>query len=487
MIGNLMDQNLDGGSKTDTVSPLEGNTTTISVSGGDSDSVKTTTTDLSTTAIDNTTAPGTSIYVTTTDNTSCNVVAKYYADGIPVIGSISKRLFTCDVKGNTTVTTTYDTASGSANTLITFPDYTGTPAEMMNPNIDFDIASLISSDVTEQDQVAPVATGSGADGHPINPQGFRFNHIAFQILDEDDSFAYSDLVNPGDTGDECGIAVYKDNGDGVFDADTDTRISYDSTKNGGLPKLSTMTTGETSLHMIELFLDAKSFGDDTSKDYDIPTNNTGANAGPDFFLVLKPTNTAEPGEKFKIQLHGSDLLETRDDTISYVYRSKYVDPITFAVTYEYPDVQAPAMTYKRFQSSDYYTVYSVTNDVISDLVATGGMQITPLGDSKAAFGINVSYPTTLNNGMSLQKIRVYFDSDDGLNPAWILNSLDGTETAGLQLRDANDNYSLIPTTATWKSDADNSFIPYDSLDDGVTYVQADISTSFVLFNKITEL
>ncbi|MFA6931450.1 MAG: hypothetical protein WCT05_14085, partial [Lentisphaeria bacterium] len=257
-----------------------------------------------------------------------------------------------------------------------------------------------------------------------------FSHLAFQVIDSGNTFTLSDLVEPDSSGADCGIAIYKDNGDGIFNDETDTRVSTSSDQ---LPTISTMTWNDGKIHMIELNLVACA----------IPQTNSGNDAGPDYFLVLQPTSSADPGEQFSIQLWGSDLLGSRDDTISTTTDSPY--------------------TYKRFRSSSDYTVESVTNDILTNFVNVG-QQLLPTGSNSKldAIGLNVNYPESLQERNKLQRLRVYFDAQDSLKPDWLLNPLDGTINAGLQLKDAAG--TIIATNATtWKSDYDNSYVAYNTI------------------------
>jgi hypothetical protein len=143
------------------------------------------------------------------------------------------------------------------------------------------------------------------------------------------------------------------------------------------------------------------------------------------------------------------LLGERDDTISYILRGPNT-PLD------------PPITYKRFRSAEDFTIETVTHDVITDVVPFGA-QITPQSDRLDAIGIDVSYPADLADRKQLKRIRVYFDSDENnqLNPEWVLNPLDGTANAGLQVRNADG--TLLPTLqAFWKRDYVAGYIPYNT-------------------------
>ena len=114
----------------------------------------------------------------------------------------------------------------------------------------------------------------------------------------------------------------------------------------------------------------------------LSTTNNGNNAGVDYFLVLEPTKNANPGDSLKIQIWGSDLLETRDDTFTFgtVVGSSFTALKFPAQHYsQYGSKQNIGIpgTYKRFQSSDEYVVMTVTNDILSNEVSTSDVHTTP--------------------------------------------------------------------------------------------------------------
>ena len=187
-----------------------------------------------------------------------------------------------------------------------------------------------------------------------------FNHFAFQVFDTGTTnFQITDLVDPNSTVADCGIALYKDDGaiTGVFDAQ-DTRVLMT-----GLPRLETMAWMNPAYHIIELDLNAASVGP-------IPDSNTGEFAGPDYFLVLQPTPSADPGDDFYVQLWGSTMLGSRDDTISFTG-------------------DAGGITYKRLRTGT-MTVETVTNTILTNQVPAG-IQVYP-GQGPLNIGIDTYDP-----------------------------------------------------------------------------------------------
>ena len=287
---------------------------------------------------------------------------------------------------------------------------------------------------------------------PNDGAEYSFNHFAFQVIDEKNAngeytFAFTDYVDSGMTGADSGIALYKDDGDGVFDESRDTRVKF--ALNGSVeskPHLSTQLQRDNAkLYLIEMDLDAASVGA-------LPSDNAGLNAGADYFLVMKPTRNADPGDTFKVQVWGSDLLGTGDDTIAFLKGSASTNPL---------------ITFKRFQSGKSYSVATVSNDVYQNLLAKGTViepaTLSELTDgtdiSKEAIGIRVFDPL---NEATLNKIRIYFDSDNAYNPEWLLNPIADSATDGIQLWDANGRISVTPTE--WKSDAIDGMVKFNAID-----------------------
>ncbi len=180
---------------------------------------------------------------------------------------------------------------------------------------------------------------------------YSFDHFAFQVIDMNNTFALSDFVDLADNGDTCGISLWRDNGDGRFDEKTDQRIKTRTVDGNDLPKISTMTWLENGfegrLHMIELNLDRTSVGR-------LPTTDEGRRA--DFFLVFQPTKNVTVGDSLTLQIFGSDLLGTRDDTISFVnYSDGSRRPNPDGSTRTTPG------TYKRFVSRTYVAAEAPEN------------------------------------------------------------------------------------------------------------------------------
>ncbi|MBR4674464.1 MAG: S8 family serine peptidase, partial [Victivallales bacterium] len=169
---------------------------------------------------------------------------------------------------------------------------------------------------------------------------YSFDHFAFQIIDMNNTFALSDFVDLADTGSTCGISLWRDNGDGRFDETTDQRINTRTVNGDDLPKISTMTWLQNGkLHMIELNLDRTSVGR-------LPTTDEGRKA--DFFLVFQPTKNVTIGDALTLQIFGSDLLGTRDDTISFCQFST-----GNRLTNPDGSTRTTPGTYKRFRSKTY--------------------------------------------------------------------------------------------------------------------------------------
>ena len=348
---------------------------------------------------------------------------------------------------------------------------------------------------------------------PDDGASYSFNHFAFQIIDEknangDYTFSFSDYVDSGMTGADSGIALYKDNGDGIFDEKTDTRVKFKL--NGTVetkPFLSTQTfRNDEKLYLIEMELDADSVGD-------LPTSNTGLNAGVDYFLVMRPSRNADPGDSFKIQLWGSDLLGTADDTISYLKRGNYSrstandgtdshawkhddtglllytdkdETPKAGTTKAYNDEKLknfeakiasydsendsivigtnPLITYKRFKSSQSYKVATISNDDYSNLVAKGQV-IEPATPQQLSSSTNTAIPAIgirVNDPLgeaTLNKVRIYFDSDNGYDPAWLLNPITNSITDGIQIWKGNRRLDVI--SAKWRSDFKDGMVIFD--------------------------
>ena len=176
---------------------------------------------------------------------------------------------------------------------------------------------------------------------------YSFDHFAFQVIDQNNTFALSDFVDLADNGDTCGISLWRDNGDGRFDEKTDQRIKTRTVDGNDLPKISTMTWLDGKIHMIELNLDRTSVGR-------LPTTDEGRRA--DFFLVFQPTKNVTIGDALTLQIFGSDLLGTRDDTISFVNYST-------GARLPNPDgsQRTTPGTYKRFRSKTYVAAEAPEN------------------------------------------------------------------------------------------------------------------------------
>ncbi|NLF16963.1 MAG: hypothetical protein GX595_06870, partial [Lentisphaerae bacterium] len=244
-----------------------------------------------------------------------------------------------------------------------------------------------------------------------------FNHIAFQIYDTGDAnFQISDLVDPNATVDDCGIAIYKDNGSitGVFDPQ-DTRVRMT-----GLPRLETMAWMNPAYHIVELDLDPTSVGA-------IPTSNTGEFAGPDYFIVLQPTPSADPGDDFYVQLWGSTMLGTRDDTISFTG-------------------DADGITFKRLRTGT-MTVETVTNTILTNQVPAG-IQVYPGQGPLNAVGIDTYDPL---GSATLRGLRAYFETTMGLDPNDILAPLNGTATGGVSVSSRTGGHQATQPTV-WRHD-----------------------------------
>ena len=372
---------------------------------------------------------------------------------------------------------------------------------------------------------------------PDDGASYSFNHFAFQIIDEKNAngeytFSFSDYVDSGMTGADSGIALYKDNGDGIFDESSDTRVKFKS--NGTVetkPFLSTQTfRNDEKLYLIEMELDADSVGD-------LPTNNTGLNAGVDYFLVFKPSRNADPGDSFKIQLWGSDLLGTADDTISYLKRGNYsrstANDGTYSHAWKHDDTGLllytdkdetpkagttkayndedllnfeakiasydsendsivigtnPLITYKRFKSSQSYKVATISNDDYSNLVAKGQV-IEPATPQQLSSSTNTAIPAIgirVNDPLgeaTLNKVRIYFDSDNGYDPAWLLNPITNSITDGIQIWKGNRRLDVI--SAKWRSDFEDGMVIFDRVDGWQPPVeQPDALETFEIGNKL---
>ena len=262
---------------------------------------------------------------------------------------------------------------------------------------------------------------------------YSFKHFAFQIIDANNTFSLSDFVDQADTGDTCGISMWRDNGDGRFDEKTDQRIATRTVDGNDLPKISTMTYLDGKIHMIELNLDHTSVGA-------IPTTAVGHRAN--FFLVFQPTKNITIGDSLRIQIYGSDLLGTRDDTISFCTTAGAALPNPDGSNRTTPG------TYKRFISKTYVAAEAV-EDI--DTVDTDGDKIPDWFEYTYFGNLETAGPGSVDG---------YTDYDnDGLNDYY--EFLSGTsplhkDTDGNGVNDPDEDFDVDGLTNIeeqhWRTD-----------------------------------
>jgi hypothetical protein len=171
----------------------------------------------------------------------------------------------------------------------------------------------------------------------------------------------------------------------------------------------------------------------------IATSDTGANAGNDFFLVVRPTKYMDPGDDFTIQIYNSWYpIEQTDggDTLTHSVASRYV---------------TTRFTTNRLRNS------VVTNDTLTDEV-TPGLLTQPGGGPYPAMGINVSDPTGAGR---LNAVRVYFNPESDYDPDHLLAPLSGGSTGGLSLWNIASGANISVQAGAWHDEAAESLVYHE--------------------------
>jgi len=301
----------------------------------------------------------------------------------------------------------------------------------------------------------------------VAPPGknISFDFMSLIIIDDNNppTLAFPELVkpnsDPNDPDGGCGIALYKDtNKNGIFDP-LDKRV-WMTKLPYLLPRAADDPQGRFRIRM-EFGDPPQGYENYTSVGY-IPTDDTGQNAGPDYFLVIQPNENMDPGDRFHILLWGSDLVG--ESTLNFTG-------------------DAWGITYKRVRT---YTLTNttVTSTIFTDLT-TSGQTIDASSDPVGVIGISAWDPTGTNQ---LQKIRVYFNPKEGLFPddtpfPTIIANLTNDITSGISIwRDTtNDNIfnwrqdTILPTNwSSWKSDYADGFVDGDGTSDPGPGYKTDI-------------
>jgi len=287
----------------------------------------------------------------------------------------------------------------------------------------------------------------------VAPPGKNISFSSMTLVIEDDNpptLDFSELVkpnsDPNDPDGGCGIALYKDtNKNGIFDP-LDKRV-WMTKLPYLLPRAADDPVGRFRVRM--------EFGDPpggytnyTSVGF-IPTDDAGNNAGPDYFLVIQPNENMDPGDRFHILLWGSDLVG--ESTLQFTG-------------------DAGGITYKKVRT------YTLTNTTVTSTIFTDitkpGQTIDASSDPVGVIGITAWDPTGTNQ---LQKIRVYFNPEEGLFPddtpfPSIIASLTSDIRSGISVwRDSNNDDkfdwrtdTILPVNwSSWKSDYVDGFVDGD--------------------------
>lgn len=165
----------------------------------------------------------------------------------------------------------------------------------------------------------------------------------------------------------------------------------------------------------------------------IATTDQGAEAGNDFFLVVRPTDYMDPGDDFTLQVYnvwfGHDKLSTSTGNTHITTR----------------------FTTHRMRNS------VVTNDVFTDEV-TPGLLTQPNQGPFAAMGVNVFDPTGAGR---LQSMRVYLNPQGNYNPNDLLATLLGGATGGVSLWNVAANTNIPIQPGTWQDEATAALVYHE--------------------------
>ncbi len=323
----------------------------------------------------------------------------------------------------------------------------------------------------------------------VAPTGknISFDSMDFIIIDENDppTLEFAELVDPvsspNDPNGGCGIALYRDNPasrDGRFTPD-DLRVWIPEPKRPYL----LAGAGDDPANILRVRMEFETDpGAVTSPNHTgigfIPTDDTGTNTGPEYFLVIQPNDYMDPGDKFHVLLWGSDL---RNDYPAAVEEHT----INFTGDIEpYPPSMSSSsllmglennLTFKRVRTHA-LTNTSVSSTIYTDLTYAG-QTIDATSDPVGVIGINVYDVTGTNN---LNSFRIRFNppyNDDPLafsddtHPDSVLADLaNNSNMSGIALyRDTADrgtfnwrSDTFLPTIySTWQSDYELGFVDGD--------------------------
>jgi len=278
------------------------------------------------------------------------------------------------------------------------------------------------------------------------------------------SNAFDPLAECNDPNGGCGIALYKDDGlvPGVFD-NLDSRVTMRA-----IPTLE----GHPGFTQGNPWIVHLWFETDPNNGVvaNIPTTDTDADEGIDYFLVIQPRSTMESGDDISFRHWSDDVLEQGEGNM-FVFTSG-------------------GKPYKQIRTST-LTNRTVSTSILTNLIAPS-QKTDATCDPTAAIGINV-YDAAGTN--TLNRIRVYFNPVAGspdTHPETILAPLVGNNTSGLSVwRDANNNGVFDWRTDTflpfnvdvWHSDFDDGYVDGDGTltpGSGGTAARTDIPAGTVL-------
>ncbi|HRR95332.1 MAG TPA: YCF48-related protein [Candidatus Ratteibacteria bacterium] len=328
-----------------------------------------------------------------------------------------------------------------------------------------------------------------------------FDSLTFLIVDDNNppTLTFQKLVDPygnwNDPNGGCGIALYKDTTrNGTFDSG-DKRV-WMSEK----PKLITGASDdpvvgsnvmrvkmkfEMNTKNIPLTYASTKGRDGTTDfvDFQIPDNNAGINAGPEFFLVIQPTKYMDPGDKFHIVFWGSDTYLFK--SFNPTYEPLDEQTIRFIDGDEsQPDEVSAGITYKRVRTYAMENA-TVSSSTFNDLTSID-MPVDAKSDPVGVIGID-TFDTTGTN--KLTKVRVYLnppynkDSLGNDNPLAFSNDTPATSILASLIHNSNtsgisiwkDSYNnnafgwrndtFLPTMYGdgWMSDYENGFVDGDGI------------------------
>ncbi|MCL5674323.1 MAG: hypothetical protein M1501_01085 [Candidatus Omnitrophica bacterium] len=270
----------------------------------------------------------------------------------------------------------------------------------------------------------------------VAPQGqdISFDQFSFLIIDDPlhPTFDYSKFVNvngnPNDPNGGTGIALYKSNPSmpGIFSTAVDTRVLFSSTNPADAVELASSPTDPPNWHRIILHLDPNSVGN-------IPTTDTGSNAGPDYFLVIKPTSYMQPGDNFRILVWGSlqeDAgIDTGIDRTFHFIDNNPLDPTYLKSLTDSATGYSLSTTFKRVLTYE-LTDSSVSTPIFTDATISGE-KVDAQSTWVPAIGINVYDASGVNK---LNSFQVYFNPEsDNVTPESDLMPLQTNNQSGITL------------------------------------------------------